>query len=76
MTLIRPKRMKRPRVGLIDRPRLRAAKRSTIRFVPLDGEYPGVRLKPSTSGRVTVAFEAHVAALIEENAELLRRLAK
>ena len=75
MTIVRPNGMKSPRIGLIDRDRLRAAKRSTIRFVPLDSDYPGVRAKSGNSGRVTPAFKARVASLIDENAELLRRLA-
>ncbi len=76
MNIVRPKRLKSPRVGLIDRYRLLAAKRSTIKFVPLDSDYPGVRPRRSTNGRVTAAFRADVAALIDDHAELLRRLAK
>ncbi|HEY2158908.1 MAG TPA: hypothetical protein VGH33_24975 [Isosphaeraceae bacterium] len=72
----RPKGLKRPRAGLIDRDSLRASKSSTIRFVPFGGKYPGVEPKASRNGAVDAEFKAEVEALLGENAELLRRLAK
>lgn len=72
----RPKGLKLPRAGLIDRARLRASKASKIRFARFGKKYPGVHPKASNDGVVDAAFKADVESLLRDNAELLRRLAQ
>jgi hypothetical protein len=72
----RPKGIKKPAPGLIDRRALKASKRSRIRFVPFGSGYPGVRTIETTRPALDAAFKAEVESLLQENAELLRRLAQ
>jgi hypothetical protein len=69
----RPKGIKQPTPGWIDRNSLRTVKRSSIRFASFGNGYPGAQ---TTTDRVDTAFKGDVESLLRENAVLLRRLAR
>jgi hypothetical protein len=72
----RPKGIKQPTPGWIDRNSLRTVKRSSIRFTPFANGYPGVRTIETRQCAMDATFRAEVESLLQENAELLRRLAR
>jgi hypothetical protein len=72
----RPKGIKQPTPGWIDRHALRTVKRSSIRFTPFASGYPGVRTIEARQRALDATFKAEVESLLQENAELLRRLAR